>query len=55
MLTNVHLFFCYFFPPIDFQPMGYCGKASAKDVMHLFEVSSVSEAHAIHIGRGWKR
>lgn len=30
-------------------------KDLAKDVMHLFEVSSVSEAHAIHIGRGWKR
>lgn len=52
MLTNAHLFFS---PQLLILSQWVTDKASAKDVMDLFEVSSVSEAHAIHIGRVWKR
>lgn len=51
MLTNAHLFF----PQLLILSQWETDKASAKDVMDLSEVSGVSEAHAIHIGRGRKR
>lgn len=43
------------YPPLLICSPWFADKASAKDEMHLVDVSSMSEARAIPDGRGWKR